>query len=161
MLEAKQALAQAKASKGKIEKQPFSKNTFKCSACMRVHHAEHSPLVLCDYCPRSFHLACLEVPEGGLPQGEWACPKCWERHEQSKAKLQGLRVRKAQALQRVQTVRSHILAVPSSLFACAKRQPVSCGYGDCLVHAQTGVQQLLTDALVCVRKEVCESKASH
>ena len=105
-LEAKAAVAQVRLASDTIERQTFSKNTFKCSACMRVHHVENSPLLLCDFCHRSYHMVCAEAPEGGWPQGEWACVACVKRHEQSKVKLQELNNRKTQALKRVAEVRT-------------------------------------------------------
>ena len=36
---------------------------------------EGTPLVLCDGCPLSFHLACLDVAWRDLPEAEWTCPK--------------------------------------------------------------------------------------
>lgn len=54
-----------------------------------------SPLCLCDYCPRAWHLCCLgSAPAPGAPQppawavgadfsklteGQWACPRCLEK----------------------------------------------------------------------------------
>lgn len=31
--------------------------------------------VLCDNCPRAFHLGCLNMTEEDLPEGDWKCPK--------------------------------------------------------------------------------------
>ena len=42
-----------------------------CSVC-----GDGGRLVLCDKCPRSFHSVCLEISTDGLPEGEWACPRC-------------------------------------------------------------------------------------
>ncbi len=33
-------------------------------------------MLLCDSCPRGFHMACLELDFDQLSTGEWACPKC-------------------------------------------------------------------------------------
>lgn len=33
-------------------------------------------MLLCDSCPRGFHMACLELDYNQLPIGDWACPKC-------------------------------------------------------------------------------------
>ena len=80
-----------------LERTAFAKNSFKCTQCGRVHHPGVSPLVLCDFCPRAYHLKCLEVPEGGLPELEWACPKCLERHATAAARAQGGNKRRASA----------------------------------------------------------------
>lgn len=109
-LDAKHAVAQARVASDTVEKQLFTRNTFKCTTCMRVHRPDGSPLVLCDFCHRSFHQLCLPESEGGLPQWEWACPYCLKRHEQNKARLQDLQQRKTQALRRVAEVRSTLSA---------------------------------------------------
>eukprot|EP00884_Botryococcus_braunii_P006907 jgi/Botrbrau1/16217/Bobra.0066s0004.1 len=57
----------------------IDKNSFKCTRCHKTIHPEFSPLVLCDGCPRSFHLTCLEVDFADLPEGDWECPKCDEK----------------------------------------------------------------------------------
>ena len=44
-------------------------------------NSELSVLVLCDFCPRSYHVNCLEVAFKDLPLGDWACPKCLEKRE--------------------------------------------------------------------------------
>lgn len=104
-LEARHAAAEARVASDTIERQKFTRNHFKCTLCLRVHHPDDSPLVLCDFCPKSWHVRCLEVELGDLPQGEWACPRCHERHEQNKAKVKELEEKKVKALQRVQQVR--------------------------------------------------------
>lgn len=43
---------------------------------MQTHHLAGSPMLLCDGCPRGFHMACLEIDYEQLPVGDWACPKC-------------------------------------------------------------------------------------
>eukprot|EP00850_Spirogloea_muscicola_P005371 SM000024S07833 [mRNA] locus=s24:859927:867669:+ [translate_table: standard] len=57
--------------------EPFNKE--RCSACRRYACPTGSQLLLCDSCPRSYHLACLNPPlqsSDDLPEGEWHCPKC-------------------------------------------------------------------------------------
>ncbi|KAK9865721.1 hypothetical protein WJX84_004504 [Apatococcus fuscideae] len=58
------------------------KNIFKCPRCYKVNHPEASPLLLCDTCPRSFHMACLGLSWDNLPDGDadWYCPRCVDRH---------------------------------------------------------------------------------
>lgn len=55
------------------------RNNFKCPRCHKAHHPENSPLLLCDSCPRSYHLICLDVTFEELPEEEWQCPKCQDR----------------------------------------------------------------------------------
>jgi hypothetical protein len=106
LLEERHAAAQARVESDTIAKQNFLRNTFKCTMCLRVHHPEGSPLVLCDHCPKSFHVKCLAVEQADLSLGEWACPRCIERHELNKAKAKELQQRRAEALLRVAQVQS-------------------------------------------------------
>ena len=39
-------------------------------------HGQLSPLLLCDACPRSYHMACLGQGWRDLEEGDWCCPKC-------------------------------------------------------------------------------------
>lgn len=48
-----------------------------------MHHLQASALLLCDTCPRSFHMMCLELDFEQLPLGEWSCPKCAENEEKA------------------------------------------------------------------------------
>lgn len=105
-LEARTVAAQARLGSEGMERQVFSRNSFKCSKCMRTHHAQFSPLVLCDFCPRQTHLACMEGGYGSLPEGDWACSKCTERHELNLRKLVDLEAKKREAMDRVAAVRS-------------------------------------------------------
>ena len=118
-LEAKQAAAQAQMTSCGLKKQPFVKNTFKCSRCMRVYHPSGSPLVLCDYCPKAFHVSCLEgVAMGDLPVGEWACPKCHEKQAANKQKLEDLATKKKEALERVATARPPLCSTADCCSSC-------------------------------------------
>lgn len=47
-----------------------------CGPPVQTHHLQGSPMLLCDSCPRGFHMACLELDYEQLPIGDWACPKC-------------------------------------------------------------------------------------
>ena len=42
-----------------------------CSICR-----DGGNLLLCDYCPRSFHIECLKLKEENIPEGKWYCPMC-------------------------------------------------------------------------------------
>lgn len=103
-LEARHAAAQARMTASGLSKQQFIKNTFKCGKCMRMYHAGGSPLALCDFCPKAFHVECLGKSLAALPPGEWGCPKCYERQEVNKQKLHDLEAKKKEALERVVTV---------------------------------------------------------
>jgi len=42
-----------------------------CSICR-----DGGNLLLCDNCPRSFHIECLKIKEENIPEGKWYCPMC-------------------------------------------------------------------------------------
>ncbi|KXZ50382.1 hypothetical protein GPECTOR_16g555 [Gonium pectorale] len=63
----------------------YGRNAAACAACGKTHHAELSPLCLCDFCPRSYHLACLDMEYEELRLLDWACPRCVDRLESSGA----------------------------------------------------------------------------
>jgi hypothetical protein len=33
-------------------------------------------LLMCSFCPRVYHLACVQPPLLGVPEGDWGCPAC-------------------------------------------------------------------------------------
>ncbi len=77
-----------------------------CMPPPQVLHDEGSPLLLCDTCPRSFHLACVrDAHWGKLPVGDWSCPKCIERHALAVQRLAELETQKRDALERCMTPR--------------------------------------------------------
>lgn len=42
-----------------------------CDACQAG-----GEIILCDTCPKAFHLCCLEPELSEAPEGEWYCPTC-------------------------------------------------------------------------------------
>ena len=42
-----------------------------CSTCK-----DGGDLLICDTCPHSYHLNCLNPPVAKIPEGEWSCPRC-------------------------------------------------------------------------------------
>lgn len=54
------------------------KNNNTCSICK-----DGGELIMCDKCPRSFHIECLKLDESELPEGKWFCPKCVLNKQQS------------------------------------------------------------------------------
>jgi hypothetical protein len=67
----------------------------------QVAHPEHSPLLLCDTCPRSFHLACLGLSLAELPSGDWCCPRCVEGTQAALRRHLDAETRRAAAGERV------------------------------------------------------------
>eukprot|EP01112_Ceratiomyxa_fruticulosa_P023025 TRINITY_DN8640_c0_g1_i2.p1 TRINITY_DN8640_c0_g1~~TRINITY_DN8640_c0_g1_i2.p1 ORF type:complete len:321 (-),score=57.09 TRINITY_DN8640_c0_g1_i2:85-1047(-) len=48
---------------------PTEDNSDTCSKC-----STRGELICCDFCPRAFHLACVDLRN--IPRGKWACPSC-------------------------------------------------------------------------------------
>lgn len=71
---------------------------------MKVHHTDGSPLLLCDTCPRSTHLACLRGAEfGSLPPVDWSCSKCIERQAAALKRLAELEAHRNDAVEKCAT----------------------------------------------------------
>lgn len=106
VMEAQQAETMRRLAEAKSK---VDRNNFRCPTCHRVvHHHHHppegskskSPLVLCDSCPRSFHLECLGLSYKDLPYGSWRCPKCIEAEQAAVRRLMDLETRKKETLER-------------------------------------------------------------
>jgi hypothetical protein len=100
-VEAAQAEAMRRLAEQK-SKARVGRNNFKCPKCHRVTHTEASPLVLCDTCPRAYHLACLpnNLSFNDLPAGDWCCPKCVDATQAALRRVMDLETRKKEALER-------------------------------------------------------------
>ena len=55
----------------KVKRETKKINRELCSICR-----DGGNLLLCDYCPRSFHIECLKLKEENIPEGKWYCPMC-------------------------------------------------------------------------------------
>lgn len=53
------------------KKEKVKKNRINCSICRTG-----GELILCDNCPKSFHLGCLKMKSTEIPDGDWYCPGC-------------------------------------------------------------------------------------
>lgn len=42
-----------------------------CEVCQ-----QGGEIILCDTCPRAYHLVCLEPELDKAPEGKWSCPHC-------------------------------------------------------------------------------------
>ena len=56
-----------------------------CSICR-----DGGNLLLCDNCPRSFHIECLKIKEENIPEGKWYCPMCAPKIQKKLEKSQSL-----------------------------------------------------------------------
>lgn len=59
----------------KLKKQAYTANNKACGCCHETYHPSFSPLILCDFCPRAYHIFCLGLDWAELPEAEWACPR--------------------------------------------------------------------------------------
>ena len=46
-----------------------------CEVCQ-----QGGEIILCDTCPRAYHLVCLEPELEQAPEGKWSCPHCVSIH---------------------------------------------------------------------------------
>lgn len=79
--------------------QPFQDSRecqLKPSTAPQVTHPEMSPLVLCDSCTRSFHMACLGLEWAQLPEGDWECPKCGDKKDAAVRRLLDFELRRVE-----------------------------------------------------------------
>ena len=56
-----------------------------CSICR-----DGGNLLLCDNCPRSFHIECLKIKEENIPEGKWYCPMCAPKIQKKLEKTQNM-----------------------------------------------------------------------
>ena len=42
-----------------------------CKEC-----GEGGDLLLCDFCPKAYHMHCLNPPLKAVPEDDWKCPRC-------------------------------------------------------------------------------------
>ena len=56
---------------GDAEEEPHDDHMEFCSVCK-----DGGDLLICDTCPHSYHLNCLNPPVAHVPEGEWSCPRC-------------------------------------------------------------------------------------
>lgn len=45
-----------------------------CEVCQ-----QGGEIILCDTCPRAYHLVCLDPELEKAPEGKWSCPHCVSR----------------------------------------------------------------------------------
>lgn len=55
---------------GKTEDEPYEHQDY-CEVCQ-----QGGEIILCDTCPRAYHLVCLEPELEDTPEGKWSCPHC-------------------------------------------------------------------------------------
>ncbi|XP_044753178.1 chromodomain-helicase-DNA-binding protein Mi-2 homolog isoform X2 [Coccinella septempunctata] len=54
----------------KKEEEPYEHQDY-CEVCQ-----QGGEIILCDTCPRAYHLVCLEPELEEAPEGKWSCPHC-------------------------------------------------------------------------------------
>jgi len=64
------------------KKKKKKENNESCKICRK----RTGKMILCDMCPKSFHLECIKMKEEELPKGKWFCDKCREKRRSEKKK---------------------------------------------------------------------------
>lgn len=59
-----------KVKSGKTEEENYEHQDY-CEVCQ-----QGGEIILCDTCPRAYHLVCLEPELEETPEGKWSCPHC-------------------------------------------------------------------------------------
>ena len=59
-----------------------------CEVCGRRDFTSRDQMLLCDSCPRGYHMYCLPYPKRSIPQGDWHCPLCFAAQAIAKKKKQ-------------------------------------------------------------------------
>lgn len=59
-----------KKPKNKNDDEPYEHQDY-CEVCQ-----QGGEIILCDTCPRAYHLVCLEPELEETPEGKWSCPHC-------------------------------------------------------------------------------------
>ena len=71
---AKMKIGNKNKKKGK-KKKDFTSNEAEhqeyCEVCQ-----QGGEIILCDTCPRAYHLVCLDPELDEAPEGKWSCPHC-------------------------------------------------------------------------------------
>ncbi|XP_050414709.1 chromodomain-helicase-DNA-binding protein 4 isoform X3 [Patella vulgata] len=72
-----------KRGRGKKKKRQMGKNTDPDAEGYETEHQDYcevcqqgGEIILCDTCPRAYHLVCLEPELEEAPEGKWSCPHC-------------------------------------------------------------------------------------
>lgn len=55
---------------GKLEDENYEHQDY-CEVCQ-----QGGEIILCDTCPKAYHLVCLEPELEEAPEGKWSCPHC-------------------------------------------------------------------------------------
>ena len=65
----------------KLDELPNMDTDEQCEACELATWVDGNELLLCDGCPRAYHLRCLDPPLESVPVDDWICPSCKEKCE--------------------------------------------------------------------------------
>lgn len=84
--------ATGSSSKGKeIENRDY------CEICNQC-----GELLLCDTCPRAYHLVCMDEDMKNIPEGQWSCPYCQEHGvDASNAELDASTIEKSEKVEKI------------------------------------------------------------
>ncbi len=92
-----------------------------CEVCQ-----QGGEIILCDTCPRAYHLVCLEPELDKAPEGKWSCPHCVSPAQQEHACSRFLCISLLGILIRISISKRHLhlanwskITVKSGLFSLA------------------------------------------
>uniref|UniRef100_A0A7E5A0P2 DNA helicase n=1 Tax=Panagrellus redivivus TaxID=6233 RepID=A0A7E5A0P2_PANRE len=68
---ARRAAAAAKKAAKKPKREEITNHQDYCEVCQ-----QGGEIILCDTCPRAYHLACYDEGLSEPPEGDWSCPNC-------------------------------------------------------------------------------------
>ena len=54
-------------------------DTVFCGACGGGE--DEKKILLCDSCPKGYHIYCLKPKLRSIPKGDWFCPTCKDKHD--------------------------------------------------------------------------------
>ncbi|PKU32648.1 hypothetical protein llap_17048 [Limosa lapponica baueri] len=85
-------IRKAKTKEGKVEEGDGYETDHQdyCEVCQ-----QGGEIILCDTCPRAYHLVCLDPELEKAPEGKWSCPHCekegiqWEPKEEEEEEEEG------------------------------------------------------------------------
>lgn len=94
-----------------------------CEVCQ-----QGGEIILCDTCPRAYHMVCLDPDMEKAPEGTWSCPHCVRTIFLIFEKLENIRNLKTMLSQYVSIESKHSLAISSSFWNMITRNSCSKKY---------------------------------
>lgn len=55
-----------------------------CIVCGKKQSSSGTKLIVCEICPRAYHIDCIRPPLTKVPRGKWYCTNCISKKPQKK-----------------------------------------------------------------------------